>query len=199
MAVNFNINKLLNSHQKSTDLWIKINEVMTYVVAQGNDGLADIEYKYTDPDVAKEETIKNTMTEEGFDYIVSLMNTIDGFSFNTMLYFISLINRLKGTRAGVELVLRLLGFDAIIREWWEDPDDLGEPNTFEIIVFMNTSYIPDVFDTLEKVQVFLRNYVYALLVNVEVKFIFDKFARRAPIMGGFSKNTRFGTITQRAY
>ena len=199
MAINFDIENFISKHQKDRDFWIKFNEIMIYVVAQGNDGLADIEYKYTDPEAAKEETIKNILTEEGFNYIVSLMDTIDGFSFNIMLYFISLINRLKGTRPGVELVLKLLGFDSIIREWWEDPDNLGEPNTFEIIVFMNTSYIPDVFNTLQKVQIFLRNYVYALLTNVEVRFVFDKFARTAPIMGGFSKTTRFGIITQRAY
>jgi hypothetical protein len=95
-------------------------------------------------------------------------------------------------------VLKLLGFDSIIREWWEDPSALGDPLTYDITVFVNSSFVPDIFLTLEKVQEFSRNYVLAQISNVDVQFLFDRFASKAPIMAGFAKQRFIGQIVQRA-
>lgn len=197
--MTFDVSKYINRDQANTELWIKINEMLQYIVTNFETDLADTKLKYSGPDVVREEVIRQILIEQGFDYIVSVMDTIDNFSFNRLVSYIDLINQLKGHRDGLELVLRLLGFDSIIREWWEDPLNEGEPWTYEIIVLVNTSIVPDIFTTLEKIQTFSRNYVFAKIVNIEVRFIFSSFAEKGVIMGGFSKAKYFGRIYQRAF
>jgi hypothetical protein len=128
------------------------------------------------------------------------MDTITDFEFNTLITYVSLISQLKGSRKGLELVLRLLGFESVIREWWEAPDpvDQGEPWTYELKILVNASNVPDIFTTLQKVEVFSRNYVFAQISNIDVQFLLDNFAEAIPIMGGYVKPHYFGRIFQRA-
>jgi len=197
--VTISADLLVSSIKKDTQLWTKIRSMLQYVIDQTASELADVKYKVKDPNQLSQDAVKEIIKEEGFKYIVSVMDTINNFEFNTMVFFIDLINQLKGHRRGLELVLKLLGFDSIIREWWEDPSALGDPLTYEITVFVNSSFVPDIFLTLEKVQEFSRNYVLAQISNVDVQFLFERFASKAPIMAGFSKQKFIGHIIQRAF
>ena len=125
------------------------------------------------------------------------MNTMEGLEFNTMLSFMDVVNQLKGTREGLELVLKLMGFDSIVNEWWEDEGLDKDPWTYEIIVIVNSSNVPDIFNTIEKVREFSDNYVLSKISNINVRFSADKFAEIGAIMGGFAKPTYFGHIIQR--
>jgi hypothetical protein len=197
--MNVDIRDYINKDQKNSALWAKINEMFQYVVDNFNTDLEDTKLKYSGPDTVSEEVIKQILIEQGFDYIKNVMDTLDNFTFNRLVSYLDLINQLKGHRDGLELVLKLLGFDSIIREWWEDPENEGEPWTYEIIVLFNTSYVPDVFETLERIKVFSRNYVIAKITNIEVRFLFSNFAEKGAIMAGFTKARYFGRIRERAY
>jgi hypothetical protein len=192
----------ISDFRKDAELWVKVEAMTQHIVSNFETDLSDVRDKYKNPDKLSEQAIKEIIRERGFDYIVSVMDTINNFQFNTLVSFIDLIGQLKGTRPGLELVLTLLGFDSIIQEWWEGEDDLfnpvREPLTYEIIVFVNSSFVPDVFATLDQVQFFSENYVLGKIDNVEVRFLFDVFAERGVIMGGFITPHYFGEITERA-
>lgn len=193
------IEQFIPENLRDIELFPKVQEMMKYVMDKSVVEMTDFRLKYRGPDQVSEDTIKQILYEMGYDYIVSLMDTITNFEFNTLLSYVSLVSQLKGSRKGLELVLKLLGFDSVIHEWWEDPNNLGEPWTYEIVVIANNSNVPDIFKTLEMVQVFSRNYVYAQISNINIKFAFENFAEKAPIMGGFVKAKYRGRIIERAY
>lgn len=192
------IDKLISKHQRNKELWIKVNEMMKHVVSQAVLDLNDVKYKYTDTEQLGENAIKQTLVELGFSYIVDIMDTITGFEFNTMLAFAQYIGQLKGTRKGLELVLKLMGFDSVIKEWWEDRNNLGEPWSYEIIVIVDSSYVPDIFNTLDKVRIFSEHYVLAKISNIDVRFSSEQFAERSPVMAGFVHSHYSGIVVQRA-
>lgn len=192
------VNKFISKARRNKELWKKINEMMSYVMTNAVLELSDVKNKYTDPSQLETETIKEILNELGFSYIVDIMDTITGFEFNTMLSFVQYIGQLKGTRKGLELVLKLMGFDSVIKEWWEDPNDIGEPWGYEIIVIVDSSFVPDIFNTLDKVRIFSEHYVLAKISNIDVRFSSDRFAERYPVMAGFVHSTYTGIVVQRA-
>ena len=192
-----NLKQFLAESLRDAELSFKLNEMMTYILNGVMVELNDTKYKKTKTETLSEETVKEIVREQGFDYIVSVMDTISGFQFNKMLSFIELINELKGTRKGLELVLRLMGFDSIIKEWWEGAQFDTDPWTYEIIIIVNSSFVPDLFNTLDKVKIFSQNYVIAKVTNIEIRFSAENFAQLAPLMGGFSTRIHRGRILQR--
>lgn len=172
---------------------------MLYTVNQSIDELKDVKYKYKDNTQISSDAVKNTILEQGFGYIVDVMNTVDNLEFNTMLSFMDVVNQLKGTRAGLELVLKLMGFDSIIAEWWEDPAVEKDKWSYELIVIFNSSNVPNIFDTLDKVKVFSDNYVLGKISNVEIRFSAEKFASIPAVMSGFTHVTHFVRINERAF
>ena len=191
------VDKFVAQHKNNKELWIKLNSLMTYVMNTSVVLMTDVKYKYIKPEELQTDTVKEILSELGFSYIVDIMDTINGFEFNTMLSFVQYISQLKGTRKGIELVLKLMGFDSIIKEWWEDPNDLRDPWTYEIIIIVNSSYVPDIFTTLEKVRIFSEHYVLAKISNIDVRFASDQFADRYPVMAGFVHSHYTGTVIQR--
>lgn len=184
-------------HLRETELYVKLAELMRYVVEQSVEEFKDVKYKYKDPSQLSDTAVKNVITEQGFDYIVDVMNTMEGLEFNTMLSFMDLVNQLKGTREGLELVLKLMGFDSIVSEWWEDEGLDREAWSYEIVVIVNSSNVPDIYETLEKVKEFSDNYVLSKITNINVRFSADKFAELGAIMGGFAHPLYSGKILQR--
>lgn len=178
------------------ELYPKIAEMLDYIIDNFETELEDIKFKYRGPSVVREDVIKEIIIELGFEYIKDIMDTIDNFEFNVLLDFISLLNLLKGSREGLELVLKLLGFDSVVTEWWQK-DPQGTPHTFDLNVIMNTTYINDVEETLEKVQIFVRNYVFPILETIDFVFAFDSFLEKNANFMAFVKMTVYGTIRQR--
>lgn len=191
------VDKFVAQAKTDKEFWIKINSLVSYIMNTSVALMGDVKYKYLAPDKLQEDAIKEILNELGFDYVVSIMDTISGFEFNTMISFVQYISQLKGTRKGMELVLKLMGFDSIIKEWWEDPLDLREPWSYEIIVIVDSSHVPDIFNTLDKVRIFSENYVLAKISNIDVRFASDRFAERYPVLAGFTHSTYKGIIIQR--
>lgn len=194
---NIDLEKYIPENMTETEFMVKFKEMMQYVLDAAHEEMKDVKYKYTQPSELSDATVKEVIKEQGFNYIVDVLNTVDGLEFNTMLSFMDLINQLKGSRQGLELVMKLMGFDSIIQEWWEDEIASPEPWSYEIIVIVNASFVPDIFDTIEKLKVFSDNYVLAQISNIDVRFSADKFAERGAIMGGFETPRYIGVIRQR--
>lgn len=198
-APTFNeVEQFIPENLREYELWPKLTELMRYILDNGIKEMKDFREKFTGPDQVSEDVVKEILNEQGFNYIVEIMDTITNFEFNTLITYVSLISQLKGSRKGLELVLRLLGFESVIREWWEDPDDLGEPWTYQLTVLASASNVPDIFTTLQKVEIFSRNYVFAQIANIDIQFVLENFAEAAPIAGGYIKPTYFSRIIQRA-
>lgn len=180
---------------RAQELYPKVCSMVDYIVLNFETALEDVRFKYRGPEVVREEVIKQIINELGFDYISSVMDTITNFEFNQLLQFLSLINLLKGHRSGLELVLKLLGFDSITTEWWE-ANPKGPIMTFDLTVIVNSSYVTDLQKTVDRVKVFTRHYVYPVLNNVDFRFSLA-LAEKAIIMAGFVRATYTGTIVQR--
>jgi len=190
------VDKFLAEYKKDKELWIKVTAMMREILIDSVNELKDVKYKFTDPSQLNNDVIKEILVEQGFKYIVSVMDTIVGFDFKTMVSFVDLINQLKGTRKGLELVLKLMGFDSIIVEWWEQVPK-AEPWTYEIIIIVDNSYVPDIFSTLNYVKEFSDNYVIAKVGNIDVRFSSPEFAITVPLLGGFFTGHYTGRALQR--
>lgn len=177
---------------KELELYPKITSMLDYIVLNFETEFNDIKYKYTDPSVVSNDVIKQIIDELGFRYIADIMDTITNYQFNTMLDFIGLINLLKGSRLGMELILKLLGFDSIIAEWWEVEPNL-DVDTYDITVILNNSTVLDPFETLNKVKIFARHYVYPIINNVDFRFSFA-LAEKNITFAGFFRPSYSGSI-----
>lgn len=193
------VSAYIPKHLRGTDLYVKIQELMLYVVESSIEEFKDVKYKYTDNAQLSSEAVKNTIIEQGFNYIVDVMDTVEGLEFNVMLSFMDVVNQLKGTRAGLELVLKLMGFDSIISEWWEDPSVEKDKWSYEIVVIFNSSNVPDIFNTVEKVRGFSDNYVLGKISNIDIRFSAEEFASIPAVLSGFTHVTHFVKIIERAY
>ena len=194
MALGTSLN-FLPEGLRSQELYPKVCGMIDYIVQNFETALEDVKYKYRGPEVVRQEVIEQIIEELGFDYINQLMQTITNFEFNQLLQFLGLINLLKGSRDGLELVLKLLGFDSIIIEWWETAP-LGAPATFDLTIVVDSSHVPDLNATIDKVKIFTEHYVYPKINNVELKFSFD-FATKNITTAGFVKAKYVGEIMQR--
>lgn len=186
----------LPENLRQDSLYVKFTEVLDYIVQNAAIEFEDIKYKNRDPNIINNRVIEEVIKELGFGYIVGIMDTLTNFEFNVLIEFVSLINLLKGSRQGLELVLKFLGFDTIISEWWEQ-DPKGTPYTYNLTVIMNTSYVPNIYDTLAKIKIFAKEYIFPVIGNLDFKFTLS-FATKNITVAGFIDQTVTGQILQRA-
>ena len=179
---------------RDDELWVKMSELLQYVIDNFQTELNDVRNKHFGADATREEVVKATIEELGFKYIDDIANTLSPFEITFLIDFVSLLNLLKGSREGVRIVLELLGFDAIINEWWEQ-DPIAEPMTFKIIVLADSSVVPDEQETVDKLKQFLREYVIPI---AELQFLFViEFIGLETGHAGFFKQFNSGKITDR--
>lgn len=183
--MTFSSAEFLPEKLKDGELYQKAASMVDYIVNNALVELEDVKYKYRGPDIVREEVIKEIIKELGFQYIVDVMDTLDNFQFNALLEFVSLINLLKGSRQGLELILKLLGFNIILSEWWEQFPPAAA-HTYNMTVVMNTSYVPNPVDTLNKVQVFASHYVFPVVDHIDYRFTLT-FAEKNATVAGFWK------------
>lgn len=184
---------LISKGLRNDEFFIKVCSILDHIHEEYKLDISDVKYKLTDSTQLREDAIKEIVTELGFDYITKLMDTLTNVEFNVLIDFIALLNILKGSREGLELVLKLLGFDSIITEWWEAPGQ--EEGTFDITILMNTSYVPDFEKTLAKVKVLIRHYVLPKLDLIDFKYILESFMELQVNVAGFVRHKHFGRIT----
>lgn len=188
MSLNFDLSfdstEAIPPDLQSLDLYVKLVSMINYIVLEYAQQFQDVSLKYSGPSEVRYEVITNIINEFGFTYITNLMGTITNYEFNTLLSFISLLNLLKGSKQGLELILILLGFDSVITEWWQT-EPQGEPYTFALLLLMNTSYVQNPIATVDAVKVFVTSYVFPLLTSVNYIFSFN-FASADIAIAGFS-------------
>lgn len=177
---------------KTNEIYPKVCAMIDYIVNNALEEFEDVKYKYSGPDVVRDEVIKNIVTELGFEYVTSVMDTITNFQFNELLEFVSLLNLLKGSRQGLELILKLLGFNSVIQEWWEQIPK-AEPDTYVITVIMDNNIVVDPAKTLDKVKEFAKHYVYPTFSNIDFKFN-ENLATLQINVAGFFKSHFYGEI-----
>lgn len=188
--------QLISKKLRDDEFFIKVAEIIDKAKDDYDADFADIKYKLQDPTKLREEAIKEIIDELGFTYIRKLMDTLTNIEFNVLIDFISLLNLLKGSRDGLEIVMRLLGFDTVIVEWWEALPQ-KEPMTFDLTVLMNTSLVPDFDETLEKVKIFTRHYVLPKLDLIDFKFVLESFLEKQVNLAGFVRMKHFGRIVDK--
>lgn len=189
MTTSFDSDPWLIEKLKTYELYPKVKEMLDYVISNSLTEFEDVKYKYRGPQIVKTKVIQEIIEELGFGYINGIINTIDNFEFNVLLDFIGLLNLLKGSRLGLELVLKLLSLDSVVQEWWEQ-SPLGVPDTYVITVIMDGSTVPDPSATLEKVQAFAKEYVYPVISNIDFRFTFS-FAEKNVNFAGFIKQNAY--------
>jgi hypothetical protein len=201
MSLNFNAYSFssiegIPENLRSLEIYPKITHLIDYVVKNAAIEFENVKYKYGDFSRLDNDTVKEIISELGFNYIKSVMDTISNYDFKILLYFVSLINLLKGSRAGLELILYLLGFNFFIREWWEQ-SPIKPVYTFEIVVIVNSSIVSNINETLDNIKKFARAYVFPIIENIDFRFSIS-FVEYGLITAGFSKARYTGNILLRA-
>ena len=127
---------------REKSLYKKFTEMTDYMILQSCDGgtsvegIVDTKYKFKDPDKLTPEVIAEIVKEYGFDYINDIVSTLQNIETNVLVHFISLLHLLKGHQDGLELILKVLGFNFNIVNWWE-PFPKGAPHTYNMEIFFN--------------------------------------------------------------
>lgn len=123
--------------------------------------------KYRDYRNLDNTTIHQVVKEFGYQYIIDILELPDS-RLRDLIAYLALINMLKGSKAGLELVLKLLGFDFELLEWFEDPIELPEKNTYALELTFVDMGMESTF--YKNFYTFSREYVYPLLVRLVLYF-----------------------------
>jgi len=188
-----NILEFIPPDLRQFETYPKYAELLQYIVDNFYLEFNDISAKYKDPSSVTPEVVEQVINEFGFKYIYSITEDFNNFDTTVLLNFMSLLHLMKGTRSGLEIVLQLLGFNATIVEWWET-DPRGEEHTFDMTINMNLSIVTDVFKTLDKVRVFIENYVYPKFNFATVVFAFELSEAQTAFAGFSTQTYDFGLI-----
>lgn len=163
----------------------------------------DIRDKYRDFNSLGKEVLEEILREYGYDYITDVL-TLSEEEIRAFLGYIHIIKFLKGTKQGLEIVFRLIAEGYTIVEWWEFEDggfdlmrlwglsnDMAfRSNTLQAsfispTIEPDTYYLQILFDeektkpeTFEKLQIFLRQYIYPLLVKLDFRTLFTEVLDR---------------------
>lgn len=162
---------------RENEYYVKICSLIDCLISQNSKYFAyeevqfmDAMNKYSDREHLSSPAIQQIIKEFGYQYILNILELPESKMKNLIAY-LALINMLKGSKTGLELVLSLLGFDFKLLEWFEDPMALPERNTYALeLTFNNMGFGPNFFEDFRR---FSREYVYPLLVKIVVYFKFD--------------------------
>lgn len=184
MPFTINSLKFIPEELKNFELYPKITSLIDYLINNELVGFDDIKLKYTKTYVSND-VVQELVSELGYGYIGDIIDTLSNVQLRLLMEFSSLIGILKGSRYGLELILKLLGFDYFLKEWWEPTFfPTGEPHTFDIVVFMNPANVTNPHLTLSKIRTFIEHYVYPKVRYIDWNFG-KTIARKFIGFGGF--------------
>lgn len=176
------------------ELYPKLAEMLDYVMENCSNDFSDIGNKFSDPSKITEDIFARTITEYGFKYINDIADTLIDVDRSILFHFVSLLHFYKGTRQGLELILDVLGMTAEITEWWEMPEGVMEPFTFNMVVLMDLTNIKkDIITTLNIIKEFTKHYVFPNFHIANVSFVFD-LAEMRTASAGFVSRKYYGSI-----
>ena len=153
----------------------------------------------TELTVQKEVFYQRIINEFGFDYINDFFvvkrssedtgeTEAGGIrrktrSIATITFLSALFQTLKGTKNGLESLLRIVGFDeVIITEWWEKEQGSSEPFTFDLRLALSGSTIKET----RVITDLIRRYVYAKLSKIELELVSIRLVAKAT---GYTEQT----------
>jgi len=239
--VGFNSLELIPEKLRERSLYIKLAEMLDYVIDKSEEELKDVKYKYHGPEFVRTRVIDEVIIESGYGYIKNVIDTLTNVEYDIMHSILNLVHFLKSHRDGLELVLKILGFEFNITEWWESIDqksrathegvtyeavDVGgigdsivldfdgiktiaqivddwntanpylrvvhdagddslvssiasvrlsggneaELQTFDMEINMNESLVPNPIETLTKLQIFIKHYIFPRLDALDLQY-----------------------------
>lgn len=162
---------------RQNEYYVKICSLIDSLISENSKYFAyeEIQFmdgwnKYIDKDNVSLPSIREIIKEFGYQYILNILELPESRMKNLIAY-LALINMLKGSKTGLELVLSLLGFDFKLLEWFEDPIALPHKNTYALeLTFRDMGFGKDFFKNF---RTFSREYVYPLLERIVVYFKFS--------------------------
>jgi len=173
--------------QREEDFWILTTTLIEREIADLDPEMRKIATKWDAIDEYDEDSLRGIISEMGYDYIADMFD-LTNEQLQSLVNFLNLIHYLKGTKAGLLLIFRLMGVTVnSIKEWWEltywdictifgtlnnwdyilDHPTAGglwtphiEPHTFLLDIT-----VPEIQDDTENnIRTFCRNYVFPKLV-----------------------------------
>lgn len=118
--------------------------------------------KYKDSESISIEAIKERIAEQGYLYITEIFDVTEE-RLRILASYLPLIQILKGTKPGLELIFTILNVGFEIKEWWEDPTNL---EILSYILFVELINQPVSTSVVPRLKKFSREYVYPLLTQI---------------------------------
>ncbi len=166
---------------KQDNTYKQFYEILDYFIDSQVPYFYDISEKHRDRDKLSTDALKAIVSEYGYDYIDDVME-LSHDELSALAGYLNAIHFLKGTKSGLELVLKFLTISYEIEEWWEK-NPKGIPDTYSLFVDVSMSGIK--VGTLQAMLAFLEHYVYPKLTEFELSY-FAEIAKLGISFGGFS-------------
>lgn len=132
----------------------------------------DVLNKYKDVMSLSEQALKDIIDEYGYSYLSNLFD-LSKERLQMLVLYLPLIEMLKATKTGLELIFAVLGLTLTIQEWWENPSNL---EILSYILYIDLVNVPVDSSVADRVLEFSRQYVYPLLVAITytISYRFNK-------------------------
>ena len=149
------------------DLWESNHPYVHGNLVQPISGTSTYMYRV----MVTEDRVQEIILESGYSYINDVLGTLNNVDYNILVYFLSVISMMKGSKSGLELVIKTLNLPATtLTEWWET-NPKGTPDTYEMrIRFDDPTKIADQIEAKNKVLIFSENYVYPICNIVDEEY-----------------------------
>lgn len=148
------------------ELYRKLTSILDVIVAKTELNISGLRNKYLDYAALNKDLTEMMIREMGYKYITDVLE-LDEKQLHIILGYLGVIHAFKGTRAGLELCLQLMGAKYEITEWWEAEPN-RTPDTFSLLIDLNLSGMKK--DTMTKLRSFIRQYVYPVMDAIEYTF-----------------------------
>lgn len=157
--------------------------MMDYLILHEKVYFEDFYYKYKDIAKIRTKSLKEIVSEQGYKYILDMLN-LSRKEYETLVKYIAVINDLKGSLSGLEVVFNILDISYNMVEWWEK-DPQGVPHTFDLQIEVDILKVAN--NMINKLKAFIRNYVYPVIENFEITYKMN-IAEMLIAMAGFIDN-----------
>jgi hypothetical protein len=154
--------------------------MMDYLILHEKVYFDDFVQKYKDITKVRTKSLKEIVAEEGFKYVADVLS-LTRHELETLVKYISVINDLKGSLSGLEVVFNMIGIKYNMVEWWEKAPQ-GTPHTFDLAIEVDIDKVA--LNMMTNLKNFIRNYVYPVIENFEITYKMN-IAQLAIILGGF--------------
>jgi hypothetical protein len=154
--------------------------MMDYLILHEKVYFDDFVQKYKDVTRVRTKSLKEIVAEEGFKYVADVLS-LTRLELETLVKYINVINDLKGSLSGLEVVFNMIGIKYNMVEWWEKAPQ-GTPHTFDLAIEVDMDKVA--LNMMTNLKNFVRNYVYPVIENFEITYKMN-IAQLSIILGGF--------------